>query len=116
MRIPKLLGVKKYPYSYRYYDSLISTIKDSYSREQKDKSKLKKSISYAFDQKYGASNLFGMSNDEREEIPKLKSIKKKKKPKNDQKVFMKSPHTAQVQCSNFIQIDEDLLIDQESSD
>jgi len=37
---------------------LINCIKTLYSSEQQDFSKLKKSISYAFDQRYGQNGLF----------------------------------------------------------
>ena len=58
VKIPRLLALSQYPHSFRYYDSLVNTIKELYSLEQKDFSKLKKSISYAYDTKYGNNNIF----------------------------------------------------------
>jgi len=64
VKIPRLLSLSQYPHSYRYYDALINIIKDQFSGDEKDFSKLKKTISYAFDQKYGSNNIFSKTIDE----------------------------------------------------
>lgn len=52
VKIPGKLGQSHLPLSFRYYDSLIKIVQENFSNQRKDFSKLKKSISYAFDQKF----------------------------------------------------------------
>ena len=64
VRIPNTLLQTRYPQSFRYYDPIINIIKIHFSGINNDFSKLKKSISYAFDQKFQANSFFFKKNDD----------------------------------------------------
>lgn len=52
VKIPPSLDQSKLPFSYRYFDPVINIVKSNLEGKNRDFAKLKKSISYAFDQKY----------------------------------------------------------------
>ena len=91
---------------------MINFIKTLYSSEQQDFSKLKKSISYAFDQRYGQSALFRREAADNNR-PKFFKYNMRSLDKRDgvdlQNFFQNSPHLDQVQYSKFIKIDDDFI-------
>jgi hypothetical protein len=52
VKIPPSLSMSRLPFSFRYYDSVINIVKANMAGQNRDFSKLKKSISYAFNQRY----------------------------------------------------------------
>lgn len=108
VRIPNSLDISRLPQSYRYYDALIFTIKQNFTSDKKDFAKLRKSISYAFDQKFHEQSFFrkGNNNDAKKKLTTKHSFNKKKTSQFD---FCNSMHVNQVQNSQFIMIDEDFI-------
>lgn len=62
VKIPPSLDQSKLPFSYRYFDPIINIVKFNLEGTNRDFAKLKKSISYAFDQKYQANSIFNVGN------------------------------------------------------
>ena len=58
VKIPASLDQNFLPASFKYYDSIIGIVKLNFTAQSKDFSKLKKSISYAFDQRFQAKSFF----------------------------------------------------------
>ena len=52
VKIPKYLSQSHLPFSFRYYDPIVTIVKNHLNSQNRDFSKLKKSISYAFNQRY----------------------------------------------------------------
>ena len=87
--IPESLQQNKYPVSFKFYDPIINIVKDKFKGTQKDFSILKKSVGYAFDQKYETNSLFRQKAEDG--APKLK-FKLLKKTDGNLFDFMNSMH------------------------
>ena len=94
VKIPASLDQNFLPASFKYYDSIIGIVKLNFTAQSKDFSKLKKSISYAFDQRFHANSFFFKKSGEAGggKLKATHSIRKK-----DNKFdFINSFHTMQV--------------------
>jgi hypothetical protein len=95
------------PFSFRYYDSIINVVKLNIGGQNRDFSKLKKSISYAFNQRYQAQSIFNkMADDTSSKLKTQHNIRLKEDSRFD---FIKSVHTMQVQNSMYMKIDDDFV-------
>lgn len=109
VKIPHALDQTRLPYSFRFYDPIINLIKLNFSGQNRDFSKLKRSISYAFDQKFQSHSLFRV----KEDSGKLKAQHNFRRKENKDFDFMNSQHTMQIQQSKYITLDDN-FVDQAS--
>ena len=75
------------------------------SNEKRDFSKLKRTISYAFDTKFQKNSIFHMNNEDN----KLKAQHNFRLKENKDFNFMSSPHTRQIQQSRYITLDDNFV-------
>lgn len=105
VKIPHALDQTRLPSSFRFYDPIINLIKLNFSGQSRDFSKLKRSISYAFDQKFQSHSLFRV----KEDSGKLKAQHNFRRKENKNFDFMNSQHTMQIQQSKYIILDDNFV-------
>lgn len=113
VKIPPSLDQSKLPISYRYFDPVINIVKSNLEGKNRDFAKLKKSISYAFDQKYHANSIFNLNNKD-DDSKKLTTQHKLRRNKDHKFDFINSVHTMQVQDSKYMMIDDDFVTQAEN--
>lgn len=107
VKIPKYLSQSNLPFSFRYYDSIVAIVKSNLGSQNRDFSKLKKSISYAFNQRFQSQSIFNRIADGSK--GKLKTQHNIRSKEDSRFNFIKSVHTMQVQNSKYLTIDDDFV-------